>query len=116
MKLIKAEAWSGGRFRGIDALRASLRLASSLYHTIGRVDTPCRKPPESAHRFPALNHFVWIHWLFLFFVISGFCIHLAMGLAKAGGRPLEIKFGAFWKRRLSRLYPRNLSRLHCILG
>jgi peptidoglycan/LPS O-acetylase OafA/YrhL len=43
--------------------------------------------------------------VFLFFVISGFCIHLQWAKAKAAGAEPEIRFGAFWKRRLRRLYP-----------
>ena len=43
--------------------------------------------------------------VFLFFVISGFCIHLQWARAKAAGVEPEIRFGAFWKRRIRRLYP-----------
>jgi peptidoglycan/LPS O-acetylase OafA/YrhL len=43
--------------------------------------------------------------VFLFFVISGFCIHLQWARAKAAGLKPEIRFGAFWKRRIRRLYP-----------
>jgi peptidoglycan/LPS O-acetylase OafA/YrhL len=43
--------------------------------------------------------------VFLFFVISGFCIHLQWARAKTGGTEPEIRFGAFWKRRIRRLYP-----------
>ena len=43
--------------------------------------------------------------VFLFFVISGFCIHLQWAKAKAAGIDPDIRFGPFWKRRLRRLYP-----------
>ncbi|HET7113991.1 MAG TPA: acyltransferase, partial [Pyrinomonadaceae bacterium] len=43
--------------------------------------------------------------VFLFFVISGFCIHLQWAKARATGVEPEIRFGPFWKRRLRRLYP-----------
>lgn len=43
--------------------------------------------------------------VFLFFVISGFCIHLQWARTKAAGTEPEIRFGAFWKRRIRRLYP-----------
>lgn len=43
--------------------------------------------------------------VFLFFVISGFCIHLQWAKAKANGVDSDIRFGSFWKRRLRRLYP-----------
>ena len=44
--------------------------------------------------------------VFLFFVISGFCIHLTWARARANGEQQpKIPFGQFWKRRLRRLYP-----------
>lgn len=43
--------------------------------------------------------------VFLFFVISGFCIHLQWAKAKAAGVEPDIRFGPFWKRRIRRLYP-----------
>lgn len=49
--------------------------------------------------------------VFLFFVISGFCIHLQWAKAKAGGTQPDIRFGTFWKRRIRRLYPPYLIAL-----
>ena len=43
--------------------------------------------------------------VFLFFVISGFCIHLQWARAKAADVEPDIRFGSFWKRRIRRLYP-----------
>jgi len=46
--------------------------------------------------------------VFLFFVISGFCIHLRWAKAKAKGlvdKDHKLGFIAFWKRRMWRLYP-----------
>ena len=54
--------------------------------------------------------------VFLFFVISGFCIHLQWAKARASGQPHEIRFGAFWKRRFRRLYPAYLIALALYLG
>jgi len=50
--------------------------------------------------------------VYLFFVISGFCIHLHWARARAAGveRP-SINFYAFWKRRVRRLYPPYLAAL-----
>jgi peptidoglycan/LPS O-acetylase OafA/YrhL len=44
--------------------------------------------------------------IYLFFVISGFCIHLFWAKARAAGvdKPV-INFFVFWKRRVRRLYP-----------
>lgn len=41
----------------------------------------------------------------LFFVISGFCIHLPWARRKAAGDAPRIDVRAFWTRRLHRLYP-----------
>jgi peptidoglycan/LPS O-acetylase OafA/YrhL len=43
--------------------------------------------------------------VFLFFVISGFCIHLRWAKATAAGRVPDMAFLPFWKRRWRRLYP-----------
>jgi peptidoglycan/LPS O-acetylase OafA/YrhL len=44
--------------------------------------------------------------IYLFFVISGFCIHLHWARTRAAGiQEPVINFGKFWKRRVRRLYP-----------
>jgi peptidoglycan/LPS O-acetylase OafA/YrhL len=44
--------------------------------------------------------------IYLFFVISGFCIHLFWAKARvAGVQEPTIRFFSFWKRRVRRLYP-----------
>jgi len=43
--------------------------------------------------------------VFLFFVISGFCIHLQWAKSRAAGKSPSIEFGSFWRRRIRRLYP-----------
>ena len=52
-----------------------------------------------------LVHFAFAG-IYLFFVISGFCIHLHWAKTRAAGveKP-SINFGTFWKRRVRRLYP-----------
>ncbi len=47
--------------------------------------------------------------VYLFFVISGFCIH--MQWARQDGVRSAPSFGAFWKRRIFRLYPPYLVSL-----
>src|SRR6266404_5958740 len=112
MNPTKSESWSGGRLASIDALRGAAALGIVLYHAVGVAgDTG----PQNLLRWPV----VFIHSLtsfgyvgvFLFFVISGFCIHLQWAKARAAGRTNEIKFGAFWKRRIRRLYPAYLIAL-----
>ena len=47
----------------------------------------------------------------LFFVISGFCIHLRWAKGLAAGRATPIDFASFWKQRFIRLYPPYLVAL-----
>jgi len=75
--------------------------------------TSCRKPrrafPIVFLKYPVRliqfgSSFGYIG-VFLFFVISGFCIHLQWAKARAMGQVSELRFGPFWKRRIRRLYP-----------
>ncbi len=90
----------------IDALRGIAALGVVLYHTVHQASSPA---PFSLFQWPVrlvqfVSSFGYVG-VFLFFVISGFCIHLKWARAKAVGKAPEIKFGAFWRRRLRRLYP-----------
>lgn len=108
----KSEPWSGGRLASVDALRGIAALGVVLYHAIGRAGTPV---PQNVLQWPtyfvhSLTSFGYVG-VFLFFVISGFCIHLQWARARAAGQSQQIHFGAFWKRRLRRLYPAYLIAL-----
>ena len=94
------------RLRGIDALRGAAALGVVLYHAVEQGD---KVLPNNFLQYPIrlvqlASSFGYIG-VFLFFVISGFCIHLQWARAKAAGVEPEIRFGAFWKRRIRRLYP-----------
>ena len=94
------------RLRGIDALRGAAALGVVLYHA---VEQGQQALPNNLFHYPVravqfASSFGYIG-VFLFFVISGFCIHLQWARAKAAGVEPEIRFGAFWKRRIRRLYP-----------
>jgi len=94
------------RLRGIDALRGIAALGVVFYHAVEQGE---KFLPHNFLQYPVraaqtLSSFGYIS-VFLFFVISGFCIHLQWAKAKAAGEEPEIRFGAFWKRRLRRLYP-----------
>jgi len=104
------------RLRSIDALRGIAALGVVLYHTVG-------PHPVIQHGF--FNYLVvpfqylfaqGYVGVFLFFVISGFCIHLQWAKARAAGSAYEIDFKAFWKRRLRRLYPPYLFALALYLA
>ena len=94
------------RLRGIDALRGAAALGVVFYHA---VDQSGRVLPNNLFQHPIrvvqfASSFGYIG-VFLFFVISGFCIHLQWARSKAAGVEPDIRFGAFWKRRIRRLYP-----------
>lgn len=94
------------RLRGIDALRGVAAIGVVFYHAIeqGKNVLPNNilKYPIQVVQFASAFGYIGV---FLFFVISGFCIHLQWAKAKADGVEPDIRFGSFWKRRLRRLYP-----------
>jgi peptidoglycan/LPS O-acetylase OafA/YrhL len=94
------------RLRGIDALRGAAALGVVFYHA---VDQGKNVLPNNLLQYPIrlvqfASSFGYIG-VFLFFVISGFCIHLQWARAKAAGTEPQIHFTSFWKRRIRRLYP-----------
>ncbi len=94
------------RLRGIDALRGAAALGVVFYHA---VEQGKHALPNNLFQYPArlvqfASSFGYIG-VFLFFVISGFCIHLQWARARAADVEPEIHFGSFWKRRIRRLYP-----------
>jgi len=117
LKAIKTEALPGGRLASIDALRGIAALGVVLYHAVSQTGSAI---PNNLFQYPVrviqfVSSFGYIG-VFLFFVISGFCIHLQSARARAAGQSQQIKFGDFWKRRLRRLYPPYLITLALFLG
>jgi len=94
------------RLRSIDALRGIAALGVVFYHAVDKtnnvVPSGLLKYPVRLLQYASSLGYIGV---FLFFVISGFCIHLQWARAQASGRQSQIEFGAFWKRRLRRLYP-----------
>lgn len=106
MKLNQSGSLLGGRLQSIDALRGIAALGVVLYHSV--IQTP-NAVPNNFFRWPVnllqfVSSFGYIG-VFLFFVISGFCIHLQWAKSRAAGKPQPIQFGSFWRRRIRRLYP-----------
>jgi peptidoglycan/LPS O-acetylase OafA/YrhL len=91
----------------LDAMRGGAALAVVTYHALGVAPQTATFGWESW--LPKLAEYL-VHYAFagiyLFFVISGFCIHLHWAKTRAAGveKPL-INFKHFWKRRVRRLYP-----------
>ena len=91
----------------LDAMRGGAALAVVTYHALGV--SPLTAPGGWEWWLPQITghlvHFAFAG-IYLFFVISGFCIHLFWAKARAAGvqQPV-INFFSFWKRRVRRLYP-----------
>ena len=96
-----------GRMLTLDAMRGGAALAVVTYHALGVAPRTAFSGWEAW--LPQITAYV-VHFAFagiyLFFVISGFCIHLFWAKAHAAGveKPV-INFFTFWKRRVRRLYP-----------
>ncbi|HKZ03618.1 MAG TPA: acyltransferase [Pyrinomonadaceae bacterium] len=116
MNLTRMKAFNGGRLLSIDALRGIAALSVVLYHAVQQMPNPV---PAGIFKWPSLviqffSSFGYAG-VYLFFVISGFCIHLQWTKANAAGVNARIKFGDFWKRRIRRLYPPYLIALAAYL-
>jgi peptidoglycan/LPS O-acetylase OafA/YrhL len=96
-----------GRMLTLDAMRGGAALAVVTYHALGVAKQTAFSGWQAW--LPQVTSYV-VHYAFagiyLFFVISGFCIHLFWAKARAAGvdEP-TISFFPFWKRRVRRLYP-----------
>jgi len=100
------------RLRSVDGLRGIAALGVVLYHAIDKSD---KVLPANFLRYPMkfiqfLSSFGYIG-VFLFFVISGFCIHLQWCRSRSINEQGSVAFGKFWKRRIRRLYPPYLIAL-----
>jgi peptidoglycan/LPS O-acetylase OafA/YrhL len=97
-----------GRLWTIDALRGAAALGVVLFHAS---DVPGISRTHIAER--ALDSVLtWGRYgVWLFFVISGFCIHRQWALRARDGRREPPGFLAFWRRRIRRLYPPYLVAL-----
>src|SRR4026208_957027 len=107
MKAAKIYPQANGRLQSIDALRGVAALGVVLYHAV--MQTSSAVPANIIFHWPVrglqfLSSFGYIG-VFLFFVISGFCIHLQWAKTRANGQQPKIRFGSFWRRRFLRLYP-----------
>ncbi len=97
---------NGERLQSIDALRGLAALGVVFYHALWQSSNAV---PANFFRWPVkfvqfVSSFGYIG-VFLFFVISGFCIHLQWAKSRAQQKPHEVQFGTFWRRRFRRLYP-----------
>ncbi len=91
------------RLASVDALRGMASLAVVLLH--GGTMFPLAS--NAPFWYVALYRFLETgHWgVPLFFVVSGFCIHMTWAKQMARTGQGKFEFYPFWKRRLHRLYP-----------
>src|ERR1051325_5394613 len=106
MKLSTNPPLASSRLQSIDALRGIAALGVVFYHVILQAQ---QAVPNNLFKWLVkalqfLSSFGYIG-VFLFFVISGFCIHLQWAKSRAEGNERPIQFGSFWRRRIRRLYP-----------
>jgi peptidoglycan/LPS O-acetylase OafA/YrhL len=92
----------------IDALRGGAALGVVLFHASGSFGLSHSGIVEGGVD-GILNWGRYGVWLF--FVISGFCIHRQWALRARGGQQQLPDFLAFWRRRIRRLYPPYLAAL-----
>lgn len=112
MKANPSPPLNDGRLQSIDALRGIAALGVVFYHSVWQ---GTNLVPGNLFRWPVkslqfISSFGYIG-VFLFFVISGFCIHLQWAKERANGQSPAIRFGTFWRRRFRRLYPPYLIAL-----
>lgn len=102
-----------GRLVTIDALRGIAALSIAVAHASGNVMMSLEHLESSWVNTLFYPFTVGIARVYLFFLISGFSIHLRWCKAKIKGGDTEkaLEFLPFWKRRIKRLYPTFLIAL-----
>src|SRR4051794_24338586 len=102
------------RLASVDFLRGFAALAVVFHHALF-YDAPPSNPPGYFRVAYSILHHGQLG-VPLFFVISGFCIHLnwARRYAESGQQGLD--FLRFWKRRFHRLYPPYFIALYLSMG
>lgn len=104
------------RMVSIDALRGIAAFLVVVFHVFG--SAAIFQDRLSYEKLAGWNYLYFLPaygyiGVYLFFVISGFCIHLrwAKARAKDDQNTPKIDFFAFWKRRWIRLYPAYLAAI-----
>jgi len=96
------------RLISIDALRGIAALSVVFFHVhlfVYPQNIPVTSLWLKVIQFPLNFGLLGRTGVILFFVLSGFCIHLRWAKQKAAGEEQPIDFLQFWKRRMWRLYP-----------
>ena len=96
------------RLISIDALRGIAALSVVFFHVhlfVYPQNIPVTSLWLKVIQFPLNFGLFGRTGVILFFVLSGFCIHLRWAKQKVKGNEQSIDFLQFWKRRMWRLYP-----------
>ncbi len=114
MPLPIENAMTKGRLVTIDALRGMAALSIAVAHVSGNIVMTFEQMGDSLLNILFFPFTVGIARVYLFFLISGFCIHLRWVKAKVDPNrdtKKALEFIPFWKRRFWRLYPPYLIAL-----
>lgn len=97
---------SGGRLLTIDFLRGIAALSITIAHAHGNSPIAWSEIQSSWWNLLLFPFSLGIARVYLFFIISGFSIHLRYAKSKLQNKAdKQLEFLSFWKRRLWRLYP-----------
>lgn len=99
------------RLTSIDVLRGVAALGVLVYHDALRIWPASGPNPTNLWSWVAPVLLFGSAGVHLFFVISGFCIHLRYAKSLAKGDAGLPEFIPFWKRRFRRLYPPYLAAM-----
>ena len=108
------------RLTVIDGLRGIAAFRVVLYHVFGGFNlfsTELRLKTIGVGAVPYFIPAAGFSGVYLFFVISGFCIHLRYARqVRDGLSEPKVDFWGFWKRRWVRLYPAYIAAIILFLG
>jgi peptidoglycan/LPS O-acetylase OafA/YrhL len=93
----------GTRLRSIDVLRGCAALAVVMSHAVPSAGSAVASTPWLKTLSLIVGHGTL--GVPLFFVISGFCIHMRWAKEYSRSGKKQLDFMEFWKRRIHRLYP-----------
>jgi peptidoglycan/LPS O-acetylase OafA/YrhL len=106
---------AAARLRSIDFLRGIAALSVAFEHAVVAAPYTDIGGPAFARACRAVTDVAGAG-VALFFVISGFCIHLNYARQTAASGRGTFQFGPFWRRRIWRLYPTYLFVLCLCMG
>lgn len=111
---VKSSFTRSSRLKSIDLLRGVAALAVVLSHATLYATVPANPPWWFRVLHAIFSQGGW--GVPLFFVVSGFCIHMPWARQHALSGSVQVDWFGFWKRRVRRLYPPYLVALIASMG